>query len=123
MVMAALLVTDELFEARAMIAESQPVDPSLFEPLPELPVRREAEPAKSPVLPVPTAQTKKPEPAAYQPSLAAPETEPVGQQPNGSLKRALKRPQARQSLDERLAEARDNPLPPERAPPRKTGSG
>lgn len=107
MVMAALLVTDELFDARAKIAENQS-DPSLFEPLPEYPeAPRTAEPVVAAV-------------AAPMPPLSSPSPAPVGQG-DGSLKRALKRPVARQTLDERLAEARDNPLTPERVPPRKTG--
>ena len=144
MVMAALLVADELFEARTQLAEAATPDPSLFEPLPEIvqsdapttAARRAAEP----IVPAPDALGTSPPTVAPAPGRSAQATVPSPQaqlEPkdptNSSLKRALRRPQAKQSLEERLAEARDNPSPdrspsdrpPSERPPseRKTGSG
>ena len=109
MVMAALLITDELFDARARWAEGQPVDPSLFEPL------LDTQTAVAPPLPLPTAAP----PAPLPPPSGSSDTSQL----DSSLKRALKRPQARPSLDDRLAEVRDTT--PERpgGPGRKTGNG
>ncbi len=118
MVMAALLITDELFEARARLVESQPVDPSLFEPLPDI-VSVRAQPEVAGPRPAPEAVKSPPANPPPQPRQPAP-SEPDGQT-ESSLKRAIKRPQGRQSLGDRLADARDAPPPPERAPPRKTG--
>ena len=122
MIMAALLITDELFEARARLAELQPSDPSLFEPLPEAPAPVSAEPelavAVQQAAPAATPATNaKPTPLRDEP--AAPH------QPGSSLKRAIQRPQGKQTLSERLTEARDPPPVSERpaSPGRKAGNG
>ena len=120
MVMAALLITDELFEARTRLDEGQPADPSLFEPLPEAgPLSRQGSQA-----PLRAAIPPAPVPPLAPPPAAQPQNSADLSQPDSSLKRALKRPQARQSLNERLAEAREMPPAGERpgGPGRKTGN-
>lgn len=121
MIMAALLVTDELFEARARMAELQTADPSLYAPIDESPTVPKAEaetaarpPSARPPSP-PASPTPTPELAAAPPATAtipAPvPLQPAGpaplDQPGSSLKRALQRPQGKTSLSERLAEARE----------------
>ena len=119
MVMAALLITDELFDVRARWSEGQPADPSLFEPLPEARAAGERVP--------PTGQraTAVPPPPPVTTALpATPQPPPDPTQPDSSLKRALRRPQApaRQSLDDRLSEARASaPGTEHSGPGRKTG--
>ena len=127
MIMAALLVTDELFEARARLTDLQPPDPSLFEPLPEAPVaaetRMERPVATPPVAITPVAPAATPPDATKPAQLPA---EPAGPHPPGSsLKRAIQRPQGKQTLSERLTEARETAPAGERAatPGRKAGNG
>ena len=120
MVMAALLITDELFDVRARWSEGQPADPSLFEPLPE------ARAAGERVSPTGHRATAVPPPPPVTTALPAtpPPAPPDPTQPDSSLKRALRRPQApaRQSLDDRLSEARASAPGTEHSDPgRKTG--
>jgi cell division protein ZapA len=101
LVMASLMIADELWDAKARIAALTAAD--------------DGQPEVEPVAPPPAPE---PAPPAAGTSVMAPPsaTEPFAQEP--SLKRALRRPQARATLEERLGEVREAPKDA-----RKSGAG
>ena len=115
-IMAALLTTDELFEARGRLAEMQTADPSLYAPLDDEPPSSKPAPAAVVRSPSPPAEASKlsSEAAPDSPPAAAKIKTPPPQPgvatqdaPGSSLKRAMQRPQGKATLSERLAEVRD----------------
>lgn len=126
LLMATLMITDELWDAKARLAalESRvgPQDDDASAAVETEQPLRDTEPADNVAVPLPAAP---PPPAASKPKASEPsppsEAAPFVQEP--SLKRALRRAPAatgspRPSLDDRLAEARDEPAP---QPRNKTG--
>ncbi len=106
MIMAALLITDELFEARARLSELQTTDPSLYAPLDDAPPAPKVTP---PALPV-TLEAPAAPPAVGKivvPAMPQPLVPVTPEAPSTSLKRALQRPQGKTTLSQRLAEARE----------------
>ncbi len=110
-IMAALLTTDELFEARGRLAEMQTADPSLYAPLDDEPPS--AKPAPETVARPPPPPEASELPSDLPPAAAKIKTPPpqpgaaTQDAPGSSLKRAMQRPQGKATLSERLAEARD----------------
>ena len=142
MIMAALLITDELFEARAQLAEIQTADPSLYAPLdddtPDQKGKAETAASQPPVASLPHVSGSPhvsglPDvavalPAAAKiamPAMPGPPVPVASDTQGSSLKRAMQRPQGKPTLSERLAEARETTPSGERPSPtgRKAGKG
>ena len=125
LVMATLMITDELWDLKAQFAELQAKSPASQASEADAaeataPVRRSRNPAPTAepadiAFPVEVVAPVITPAAAVAAPVPAPVPAPMVQEP--SLKRALRRPQARASLDERLAGARDPA-----APDRKSGT-